>query len=93
MASSEGPGAERGVEDQANPFLISLAGAINQAQLYESDNRILAGPLERLSALLKDLLAHCSIFTFQGRDQSVFVNDSRLRCDGPTFVRHQEFLK
>ena len=54
MASSEGPGSERGADDQANPFLISLAGAIHQARRYKPDNRILTGPRERLSTLLKD---------------------------------------
>jgi HD-GYP domain-containing protein (c-di-GMP phosphodiesterase class II) len=93
MISSESAGRDRGIDAQANPFLTALAGAISQAQLYEPDNRILVGPMERLSTMLKDLLAHGSIFTFQGRDQSVFVNECRLRCDGPTFVRHQEFLK
>lgn len=86
-------GADPDLHLQANAFLITLGGAMSQAQLYEPDNRILVAPIDRLGVLLKQLFAHGAVFTFQGRDQSVFVNGQRLRADGPTFLRHQEFLK
>jgi hypothetical protein len=77
----------------SNQFLIALAGAINQAQLYEAENKILLAPMARLGTLLQELLSHGPLFSFQVRDQNIFVNDSRLRCDGPTFLKHQEFVK
>jgi hypothetical protein len=77
----------------ANQFLIALCGAITQAQLYEPENKILLSPIARLGGLLQDLLAHGPLFSFQGRDHSIVINEARLRCDGPTFLRHQEFLK
>jgi hypothetical protein len=77
----------------SNQFLIALSGALNQAQLYEAENKILLAPIARLGSLLQELLSHGPLFSFQGRDQNIFINDARLRCDGPTFLRHQEFLK
>jgi hypothetical protein len=77
----------------SNQFLISLAGAINQAQLYEAENKILLAPMARLGSLLQEMLSHGPLFNFQARDQNIFVNDARLRCDGPTFLKHQEFVK
>lgn len=77
----------------ASQFLLGMGGAINQAQLYEADNKILLPPIARLGALLQDLLSRGPLFSFQGRDQSLFVNEARLRCDGPTYLRLQEFLK
>ncbi|HVE42047.1 MAG TPA: HD domain-containing phosphohydrolase [Planctomycetota bacterium] len=77
----------------SNQFFISLAGAINQAQLYEAENKILLAPMARLGSLLQELLSHGPLFSFQSRDQNIFVNDARLRCDGPTFLKHQDFLK
>jgi hypothetical protein len=77
----------------SNQFFIALAGAINQAQLYEAENKILLAPMARLGTLLQELLSHGPLFSFQARDQNIFVNDTRLRCDGPTFLKHQEFVK
>jgi hypothetical protein len=77
----------------ANQFFIAMSGALNQAQLYEADNKILLPPIARLGSLLQELLSHGPLFQFQGRDQNIFINEARLRCDGPTFLRHQEFLK
>jgi HD-GYP domain-containing protein (c-di-GMP phosphodiesterase class II) len=84
---------DRDLHLKANAFLLQLAGAVGQAALYEADNKILASPVDRLITLLRQLFAHGTPFMFQGKDRSVFVNDTRLRCDGPTFTRHQEFLK
>jgi hypothetical protein len=77
----------------SNQFFIALAGAINQAQLYEAENKILLAPMARLGSLLQELLSHGPLFSFQARDQNIFVNDARLRCDGPTFLKHQDFVK
>ena len=77
----------------ASQFLLAIGGAINQAQLYEPDNKILLTPIARLGTLLQDLLSRGPLFSFQGRDQTLFVNEARLRCDGPTYLRLQEFLK
>src|SRR5689334_15974720 len=77
----------------ANQFLIAMSGAISQAQLYEADNKILLPPIARLGTLLQEILSHGPLFQFQGRDQNIFINETRLRCDGPTFLRHQDFLK
>jgi hypothetical protein len=84
---------DRELQREASAFLQLLAGTLAQAQLYEPDNRILSEPVIRLLGQLRRLFAHGPSFMFQGRDGSVFINDVRLRCDGATFSRHQDFLK
>jgi len=84
-----------GVQQAAlqNQFLFLLGGAVQQATLYEPDNKVMADPIARLERTLKQILGEVPTFTFQGVEQSIFVNGQRLRCDGPTFTRHQVFLK
>ncbi len=76
-----------------NQFLFNLAAAVQQATLYESDNKIMLDPINRLDKLLRQILQVTPSFTFQGADENIYVNGQRLRCDGPTFTRHQIFLK
>lgn len=77
----------------ASQFLLSLDMGIRQAQLYEPENQILLDPIRKLSAFLDELMHQQPYFAFQGRDENVFINGQRVRCDGPTFLRHQQFLK
>jgi HD-GYP domain-containing protein (c-di-GMP phosphodiesterase class II) len=76
-----------------NQFLFNLAGAVQQAGLYELENKIMVDPINRLDRMLRTILQTSPTFTFQGADQNLYVNGQRLRCDGPTFTRHQTFLK
>ena len=69
-------------QSQANPFLLTFNGAIAQSQLYEPDNKILLEPIKKLTEGLRELLREEPVLTLQSRDQSVFVNDRRLRCVG-----------
>src|SRR5262245_55160304 len=76
-----------------NQFLLTLNGAVSQAQLYEPDHKILVDPIRRLGSQLGEILRESAILTIQNRDQSVFVNEQRLRSDGPTYTRHQQFFR
>jgi HD-GYP domain-containing protein (c-di-GMP phosphodiesterase class II) len=84
-----------GVQQAAlqNQFLFMLGAAVQQATLYEPDNKVMADPIQRLERTLKQILGEAPTFTFQGVDQTIFVNGQRLRCDGTAFNRHQVFLK
>jgi HD-GYP domain-containing protein (c-di-GMP phosphodiesterase class II) len=88
-----GGDVDRGFHGAASRFLMALDVGLRQVQLYEPDNKNVNEPLVRLARALEDVLREHPEFTFQGRDQSIFVNGQRLRCDGPTFIRHQECLK
>lgn len=94
MAETAGPGgADRSSSALLNSFLLTFGGAVQQSLLYEPGHKVLEEPVRKLAAQLAEILRESPALTLQSRDQSVFVNEDRLRCDGPTFLRHQQFFK
>lgn len=76
-----------------NQFLLALSRCLQYAQMYEISNLILNEPILALCRQLAALQADGTPFTFQSRESNVLVNGVRLRADGPTFLRHQQFLQ
>src|SRR5437867_1911114 len=83
---------DRTFQKTASRFLATLDTALQQAQLYEQENKVLVEPVRTLVQVLDDLLRQQLLLTFRGQDENVLVNKQRLRCDGPTFLRHRQFL-
>lgn len=76
-----------------NQFLLAFSRCLQFAQMYEISNLILNEPIMTLCKQMAALQADGTPFTFQSRESSVLVNGVRLRADGPTFLRHQQFLQ
>lgn len=74
-------------------FLATLDGGLRQAQMYETDNRLVIEIRERLESQLRELWSSGSTFSFFARDDNPFVNGRRLRCDGPTYLRLQDLMR
>src|SRR3989442_5857215 len=83
---------DRTFQKTASRFLATLDTALRQAQLYERAIRVLVERVRTLVQVLDDLLRQQLLLTFRGQDENVLVNKQRLRCDGPTFLRHRQFL-
>lgn len=75
-----------------NQFLQALAQVIQLGQLLEPDNRNMQQPMERAQTLLREIFKSTSPFVFQRQEQNLFINGQRLRSDGPTFLKHMQFM-
>ncbi|MHC4607810.1 MAG: HD-GYP domain-containing protein [Planctomycetota bacterium] len=82
---------DRQLHQTASRFLSLFDSAVRQAQLYEPENRIMNEPIARLRESLERLTGSGAGFSFQEKDDSIFINGERLRCDGTAFTRHVAF--
>ncbi len=83
---------ERELHQSWNDFLTSLAQVINLGQLLEPFHKNMLSPMDRAFNQLNAILSKSKSFSFRQHEQNIFVNNERLRCDGSTFLRHQQFL-
>ncbi|MBI2932550.1 MAG: HD domain-containing protein [Planctomycetes bacterium] len=85
--------SERELHAAWNQFLITLGRVVQLGQLLEPEHRDLVGLLDRACGQLAGIVEQCGSLVFQQHEESIFVNAQRLRCDGPTFIRHMQFLQ
>lgn len=74
-------------------FLLTFSRALQCAQMYEVTNALLVEPIAELVAEQRELHDAGCTLTFCGREGHVFADGLRVRTDGATFIRHQQFLQ